>query len=40
MKGLKSAYVTGESSPEMLKGVVKGDYDLVFFTPELLITSC
>ena len=39
MKGVKSAYVTGENSPEMLKGVVKGDYDLVFFTPELLITS-
>ena len=36
---MKVAYVTQESSQEMLRGVAVGDYELVFFTPELLIES-
>ena len=35
-----TAYVTGQSEDEEMKyGVQRGKYQLVFFTPELLITS-
>ena len=39
-KGLSTAYVTGEGGNDSMKrGVHKGVYSLVFFTPELLISS-
>ena len=39
-KGLSAAYVTGEPGNEDVKrGVRKGEYQLVFFTPELLINN-
>ena len=40
MKGLPTACVTGENTDEkVMLGVQRGDYCLVFFTPELLITN-
>ena len=39
-RGLFAAYITGQSENEdMKRGVHKGVYRLVYFTPELLITS-
>ncbi len=36
-KGLSTGYVTGKSSDAVLAGVTSGNYQLIFFTPELLI---
>ena len=36
-KGLSTGFVTGDSSNAMLESVIKGEYQLVYFTPELLI---
>lgn len=36
-KGLSTGCVTGDSSTAMLAGIIKGEYQLVYFTPELLI---
>lgn len=39
-KGLSSAYVSGEVTDRtILDGVARGLYQLVFFTPEMLITN-
>ncbi len=39
-KGLKAAYVTGETGNEEVKSaVMAGHYQLVFFTPELIIDT-
>ena len=39
-RGLSAAYVTGQSEKEdMKRAVQQGIYRLVFFSPELLITS-
>lgn len=38
-KGITAAHVTGDSSKSMKDGVLKGDYQLVYITPELLLTS-
>ena len=39
-KGLSSAYVSGEMTDRtILDGVAWGLYQLVFFTPEMLITN-
>jgi ATP-dependent DNA helicase RecQ len=39
-RGLKVAYVTGEDgNEEMKRGVHAGRFQLVFFTPELLINN-
>lgn len=39
-KGILTALVTGESDDkEVKKGIHAGKYDIVFFTPELLIGS-
>lgn len=39
-KSLSTAYVTGEDGSDGMKwGVHQGVYPLVFFTPELLISS-
>lgn len=36
-KGLSTGYITGTSSEAMAIGVLRGEYQLVFFTPEMLI---
>lgn len=38
-KELKAGCVTGESSPEENSRVVKGDFQLVFFSPESLLSG-
>ena len=39
-KGLSAAYISGEPSSERMKeGVSRGAYQLVFFTPELIVTN-
>ena len=38
-KGLKAAKVTGDSSKSLRKEVQQGEYQLVYITPELLITG-
>lgn len=38
-KGLSAGYVTGKSSDSMKADVIDGKYQLVFFTPELLINQ-
>lgn len=39
MKGIFAALITGESSDNKVKrGIHAGMYDIVFFTPELLIS--
>ena len=38
-KGLKVGCVTGESSSEEKAGVVKGNFQLVFFSPESLLSG-
>lgn len=37
-KGI-SSHITGESTEEMKDGVRKGEYQLVYITPELLICN-
>ena len=37
-KGLSAAHVTSVSSTSTKEGVKKGDYQLLFISPELLIT--
>lgn len=37
-KGLRAAQVTQDSSRSLCKGVREGQYQLVYITPELLIT--
>ena len=36
-RGLAVACITSESTPHMMSGVMAGDYQLVFFTPEILL---
>lgn len=36
-KGLAVAAVNSSTTPEMKAGVLKGEYGLIFFTPELLL---
>ena len=38
-RGVTVACVTGESTPIVMSGVMAGDYQLVFFTPEILLTK-
>ena len=38
-KGLKAGCVTGESTPEEKSEVVKGNFQLVFFSPESLLSG-
>jgi len=38
-KGLRAAKVTGDSSKSLRKEVQEGQYQLVYITPELLITG-
>ena len=38
-KGLRAAKVTGDSSKLLRKEVQEGQYQLVYITPELLITG-
>ena len=38
-KGLRAAQVTGDSSKSIKKEVQDGEYQLVYITPELLITG-
>ena len=38
-KGLRAAKVTGDSSKSLRKDVQDGQYQLVYITPELLITG-
>lgn len=39
-KGLSAACITGEATDTSVKdGVTKGAYQLVFFTPEMIITN-
>lgn len=38
-KGLNAAKVTGDSSKSLRKEVREGEYQLVYITPELLITG-
>lgn len=38
-RGLSAACITGESTNIVKAGVVAGEYQLVFFTPELLVTK-
>ena len=37
LKGLAAAAVTSDTNDETKDGVVKGEYNLVYFTPELLL---
>lgn len=40
MKGLAACYVAGDQEDEYVKEhVMKGDYQLVFFTPEMLLNK-
>ena len=40
-RGLRVAYITGEQDDEEVKkGVVGGYFQLVFFTPEVLLLTC
>ena len=38
-RGVSAAHITGESSKCVKEGVQKGEYQLVYITPELLITG-
>ena len=38
-KGLSAAYITGDSTEAMKDGVRRGEYQLVYITPELLICN-
>lgn len=38
--GVKACYISGEQDDQRVKeGVVKGDYQLVYFTPEMILGS-
>ena len=38
-RGVKACYITAEQHDEIVKGVVQGLYQLVYFTPEMLLGS-
>lgn len=38
-KGLATGCVTGKTNAAMLAGVSRGEYQLVFFTPEMLLND-
>ena len=40
LKGLRAAYVSGETqvNPEVVRGVVDGNFQLIFFSPEMLLS--
>ena len=39
-RGVKAAYITEEQDdPSILQGVVQGNYQLVYFTPEMVLCS-
>ena len=38
-KGISAGYVTKDTDKGMKDGVLRGDYQLVYITPELLISS-
>ena len=38
-KGLTAAHVTGDTTEEMKEGVRRGEFQLVYITPELLLRS-
>ena len=40
MKGLSAAHITGESTKEMIDGVLRGDYQLVYITPARITDHC
>ena len=37
VKGLRACYIAGDTEDDVKEGVIRGDYQIVFFTPEMLL---